>query len=89
MTVDDPDGASTQADLFAESDVQRMLDYYPMLGAKYNPGLLRKIKSASAICRPDHRGQHSDTDERLGQRKRLRIMLHDADGPVIEIDEKR
>jgi hypothetical protein len=88
--VDDPDGTSTQADLFAESDVQRMLDYYPMLGAKYNPGLLRKdkIRVGQTVDRTIA-ANIPITDERLGQRKRLRIVLHDADGPVIEIDEKR
>lgn len=86
--VDEPDGNSASADVFAESDIQRVIDYYPTLGKKYSPGLLRRDQI--------NPGQTSDrsiaisapmTDERLAQRKALRIVIHDVDGATTRITE--
>jgi hypothetical protein len=88
--VEEPDGKSTPTDLFAESDIKRVIAYYPMLGDKYTPGLLRRDRIAS--------GETTDrsiavsvpmTDARLGARKGFRVVVHDVDGPVTEIREKR
>jgi hypothetical protein len=88
--VEEPDGKSTPADLFAETDIKRVLAYYPMLGEKFTPGLLRRDQIGS--------GETTDrsiavsapmTDGRLAERKGFRIVVHDVDGPVTEIREKR
>jgi hypothetical protein len=88
--VDEPDGKSTPTDLFAESDIKRVLAYYPMLGEKYTPGLLRRDAIASgettdrsiAVSAPMR-------DIRLADRNRFRIVIHDVDGAVTEIVENR
>jgi len=88
--VDDAQGKSLQADVFSEIDAQRVITYYPMLGKKYNQGLVRRDRIGSgqtvdrtvAISAPM-------TDDRLGERKRIRFVIHDADGPTVEVAEKR
>ncbi|MBC8167899.1 MAG: hypothetical protein H7Y20_18780 [Bryobacteraceae bacterium] len=88
--VEDADGKSAVAEIFAEPDAKRIAEYYPMLGGKDNPGLIRKTKIDSgkttdytiAVSAPM-------TDDRLAQRKRVRIVIHDVDGPVASILEKR
>jgi hypothetical protein len=88
--VEEPDGKSAPADLFAESDIRRVLDYYPMLGEKFTPGLLRRDRinpgettdRSFAVSAPM-------TDERLAGRKGFRLVVHDVDGAVTEIMEKR
>ena len=86
----DEESASTPAVLFAESDIRRTLPYYPTLGEKHTPGLLRRDRIAS--------GESTDrslafsvpvTDDRFGRRKALRIVIHDVDGAQTEIVEKR
>ena len=88
--VEEADGKSTPTDIFAETDIRRLLGYYKTLGEKYSPGLLRKDKINS--------GETTDrsfavsapmTDERLAQRKAFRIVVHDADGAKTEIRETR
>jgi hypothetical protein len=88
--VDESGGKSTPTDLFAETDIKRVIAYYPMLGEKFTPGLLRRDKIGS--------GESTDrsiavsapmTDERLGGRAAFRIVVHDVDGETTEIREKR
>jgi hypothetical protein len=88
--IEEPDGKSTPADMFAESDIQRVIDYYPVLGRKDNPGLLRMDKVSS--------GETTDrtiafsapmTDERFSKRKGFRIVVHDVDRAATEIREQR
>ena len=88
--VEEQDGKSTPADVFSEVDIQRVVDYYKMLGTKDNPGLLRRDKINSgattdrtiAISAPM-------TDERFSNRKAVRIVVHDVDRKSTEIRETR
>jgi hypothetical protein len=88
--IEESDGKSTPAELFAEADIQRALGYYRVLGQKYNPGLLRKDKINS--------GESTDrsiafsapmTDNRFASRKAIRIVVHDVDRKSTELREKR
>jgi hypothetical protein len=88
--VEEPDGKSTASTLFAEGDARRVIDYYKQLGKKHTPGLLRKDMLGS--------GETTDRsfaisapmpDERLAQRKAIRIVIRDVDGATTEILERR
>lgn len=88
--VDGADGKPVQADIFSDIDGQRVIDYYPVLGKKYNPSLIQRDKIPA--------GKSADrtllinvpiSDTQFAARKRLRIVVHDADGPTSEIAEVR
>ena len=86
----DEENASTPAVLFAEGDLRRTLPYYPTLGEKHTPGLLRRDRIASGESIDRSIGFSVPvTDERFSQRKALRIVIHDVDGAKAEIVEKR
>ena len=86
----DEQSASSPAVLFAESDIRRSLPYYPTLGEKHTPGLLRRDRIASGESTDRSIGFSVPvTDDRFSQRKGLRIVIHDVDGAKAEIVEKR
>lgn len=88
--VEEPDGKSTQADVFAEQDIRRVIDYYKMLGTKDNPGLLRRDKiNAGTTTDRTLAISAPMTDERFGNRKGLRFTVHDVDGKTTELRETR
>lgn len=90
VLVEEPGGKTTPAEIFADADVQRVLDYYPVLGQKYNPGLVRrdKIDAGKSVDRTISMSVPM-TDERLGQRSRMQIVIHDSDGPTAKITERK
>ncbi|HYO80460.1 MAG TPA: hypothetical protein VES20_03595 [Bryobacteraceae bacterium] len=76
--------------LFAESDIRRTLSYYPALGSRETPGLLRRDRIAS--------GESTDrslaisvpmTDEQLARRRAVRVVVQDVDGGSAVLVEKR
>jgi hypothetical protein len=88
--LDTKDGKSLAGDIFSEVDAQRMFDYYKVLGPKHNPTLIRreKINSGQSIDRMiAARVDASDTD--VQQRKAVRLVIHDVDGPKSELVEVR
>ena len=88
--VDEPDGKSTLGELFSEPDLTTAIAYYKTLGQRYNPGLKRRDKLNSGATTDRSIGVSVPmTDERLQARKSVRLRIHDADGPVVEIAEKR
>jgi hypothetical protein len=88
--VEEPGGKSTPAELFSEIDIQRVIDYYKMLGTKDNPGLLRRDKlNPGATTDRTIAVSAPMTDERFGQRRALRIRVHDVDRKTTEIVEER
>lgn len=83
--VDDTAGV-----LFAESDIRRALPYYPTLGEKHTPGILRRDRIASnATSDRSIAFSVPMVDERFNGRKGLRIVIHDVDGGRAELVEKR
>jgi len=88
--MDTKDGKSLKGDVFAEIDAQRMFDYYKVLGAKYNPTLVRreKIDSGQAIDRMIL-VKFDASDAQVQARKALRLVVHDIDGPKSEVIEVR
>ena len=88
--VEEPDGKRTPAEIFAEADIRRVVDYYKTLGTKDNPGLLRRDKLNSGVTVDKTIAVSAPmTDERFGRRKALRIVVHDIDRKQTEIVEKR
>ncbi len=88
--VDDAGGAAKQGDVFTDVDGQRVLEYYKVLGKRYNPSLIQRDKFNS--------GQSADrtlmasvpmTDQQFAARKRIRVVIHDSDGPTAEVVESR
>lgn len=88
--IEEAEGKSTPADIFAEPDIQRILAYYPVLGEKFNRGLLRQDKI--------NPGETTDrciafsapmTDERFAARMAVKFVVHDVDRKSTEIREKR
>jgi hypothetical protein len=88
--IDEKDGKSTPADVFSETDIRRVIDYYTTLGKKYSPGLLRRDRINSGESTDRSTAVNAPmTDERFAARKALRIVVHDSDGARTEIVEKR
>ena len=88
--VDEKDGRKTATDIFAETDIKRVVDYYKTLGTKDNPGLLRKDKINSGTSTDRTIAVSAPmTDQRFSERKALRLIVHDVDGKQTEIVETR
>lgn len=90
VSVEDSDGKRTAADVFAETDIKRVVDYYKTLGTKDNPGLLRKDKINTGTSTDRTIAVSAPmTDERFSRRRALRLVVHDVDGKQTEIVETR
>ncbi|HYP05479.1 MAG TPA: hypothetical protein VER03_04520 [Bryobacteraceae bacterium] len=79
-----------KGDVFSESDAQQLFNYYPVLGKKYNPNLMvrQKINSGQSIDRMVT-VRLGAKDEKIQQRKALRIVITDVDGAKTEILETK
>jgi hypothetical protein len=88
--LDTKDGKSIAGDIFSEIDARRMFDYYKVLGPKHNETLVRreKINSGQSVDRMIAARVES-TDAGVQDRKALRLVVHDVDGPKSEIVEVR
>ncbi len=90
VTVTAADGKPVECTPIARQDLDRVLEYYKVLGPKYNEALIIRDKVGP--------GQKMDRmvavsvqlpEEELGKRKDLTLSLHDVDGPTFELKEKR
>jgi hypothetical protein len=90
VLLDMKDGKSIAGDVFSEIDARRMLEYYKVLGPKHNQTLVRreKINSGQSIDRMIA-VRFDATDAGVQDRKALRLVIHDVDGPKSEIVELR
>ena len=88
--VDDASGKPVKADVYSDVEIQRVVEYYPVLGKKYNQGLIRhdKINSGQSVDRTVSINIPL-SDEQLARRKGIRIEIHDTDGPTIEVSEHK
>ncbi len=72
----------------SEMDAQRIFQYYPLLGQKYNPTLVMREKIASRETKDRMVAVRFEVPEaQLKARKRLLIRVEDVDGMVSEITE--
>jgi hypothetical protein len=82
------DGSQVEGDTIAKSDMDRVFDYYKILGPKYNPVLIQRdrIKGreqmdrmvAATVALPE-----ADVEKR----KNLTVRLFDVDGQTFDIKE--
>ena len=88
--LDTKDGKSLPGDIFSEVDAQRMFEYYKVLGAKHNTTLIRreKVNSGQSVDRMIA-ARFDANDATVQDRKALRLIIHDIDGPKSEVVESR
>jgi hypothetical protein len=88
VTVTTADGKQVEGDTIARTDVNRVMEYYKMLGPKYNETLIIRDKVAG--------GQTMDRmvaatvplpEADVEKRKGIALKLHDIDGPTFELTE--
>ena len=83
------DGTELEGNTIAQTDMDRVFDYYKTLGPKYNPVLVQRdrVKGgetldrmlAASIALPE-----GDVEKR----KNVTVRLFDVDGPTFDIKEK-
>lgn len=88
VVVNTADGKQVEGDTIARTDVNRVLDYYKILGPKFNETLIMRDKVAggqtmdrmvaSTVALPE-----ADVENR----KSITLRLHDVDGPTFELTE--
>ena len=84
------DGKGSDAPVFSEIDAQRLFDYYPMLGKKYNPSLMIRDKLQPNESMDRMIAVRVAAPEALVERRKdLRITVEDVDGTRSVIREKR
>ena len=83
------DGSEVEGDMIAQTDMDRVFDYYKILGPKYNPVLIQRDRIqggqtmdrmvAASVALPE-----ADVEKR----KNVTVRLFDVDGPTFDIKEK-
>jgi len=88
VTLEDADGAVVGSVPVSDVDATRLFQYYKVLGQKYNPSLLMRDRVAprQSLDRMIA-AAFAMTEEKLQQRKRLKIRVEDVDGAVSELVE--
>ena len=88
--VEDAQGKSTVGITMSEMDAKRLLDYYKDLGPKFNDSLITRARINPKQSLDRMIGASFPlTQEKLDQRKRIKIVIEEVDGPVSEILENR
>jgi hypothetical protein len=89
ITVTKADGSEVEGDTIAQSDMDRVFDYYKTLGPKYNPVLIQRdrIKGGETMDRMVA-ASVAVSDAEVEKRKNLTVRLFDVDGQTFDIKEK-
>jgi hypothetical protein len=89
VTVTKADGSEVEGDTIAQSDMDRVFDYYKILGPKYNPVLIQRdrIKGGETMDRMVA-ASVALPEADIGKRKNLTVRLYDVDGQTFDIKEK-
>lgn len=88
VSMVDAKGQTLEGQPVSEMDANRIFQYYPALGQKFNPTLLMKTKIASRESMDRMISARFEVPEpALKSRKALRIRVEDVDGAVSEIVE--
>jgi len=88
VTLDRPNGSGIDGTTVSESDAQRLFQYYPILGQKYNPSLIirDRIKPHETLDRMIA-SRFEVPLAQLDARKSLKLRIVDIDGPSGELVE--
>ena len=86
--VEDKQGNSSAGQTISEMDIKRLFDYYKELGPKFNDSLMTRarVNSKQSLDRMIA-ASFTMTQENLEQRKRIKLVVEEVDGPVSEIVE--
>ncbi|MBI4876249.1 MAG: hypothetical protein HY822_16560 [Acidobacteria bacterium] len=89
VTLEDARGNLLEGRVSSEPDAQRLFQFYPLLGQKFNDTLRARDKIASRQSLDRMVAVRFEVPESvLAARKNLRIVIEDVDGAVSEIAEK-
>jgi hypothetical protein len=83
------DGSEVEGDTIAQTDMDRVFDYYKTLGPKYNPVLIQRdrIKGGETLDRMVA-ASIALPEADIEKRKNVTVRLFDVDGPTFDIKEK-
>jgi len=88
VSMEDAQGNVLEGAVISEVDAQRLFQYYPVLGQKYNPTLVVRTRIAPRQSLDRMVAARFEVPEkRLQGRRRLKIRIQDVDGAVSEIVE--
>ena len=90
VLIEDASGKPQEGASVPEMDAQRIFEYYPILGKKFNDSLVVKNKIAGRAS--DDRmiaARFEVPQSQLDGRKSLKLRIEDVDGPVSELVEIR
>lgn len=87
--VEDKQGNSSEGLTISDMDAKRLFDYYKELGPKYNDSLMTRarVNPKQSMDRMIS-ASFPMTQEKLEQRKRIKLVVEEIDGPVSEIVER-
>jgi len=90
VTLQEPNGTTDDGSSVAEMDAQRLFQYYPVLGQKYNDTLKMhdRIKPHETLDRMIA-VRFEIPQARVDARKTLKLRVEDVDGPSGELIETR
>jgi hypothetical protein len=90
VSIEDKDGNKIDGATVSDVDANRLFQYYPVLGQKFNDSLLMKAKIAPKESLDRMIAVRFEIpQEKLDSRRRLIVRIEDVDGPVAEIAESR
>lgn len=90
VTLEDARGNPVEGKVASEVDAQRLFQFYPVLGQKFNDTLRPRDKVASRQSMDRMVAVRFEVPEStVAARKNLRVRIEDVDGAVSEIAEKR
>lgn len=89
IIVTKADGSEVEGDTIAKTDLDRVFDYYKILGQKYNPVLIQRdrIKGGELMDRMVAASVAIPESE-LENRKNVTVRLFDVDGQTFDVKEK-
>jgi hypothetical protein len=89
VTLEDARGNLVEGRVASEPDAQRLFQFYPVLGQKFNDTLRARDKVASRQAMDRMVAVRFELPESaVAARKNLRIRIEDVDGAVSEISER-
>jgi hypothetical protein len=88
VSMVEPSGKTIEGMIVADVDAQRLFEYYPAIGPKYNDTLTIRTKVNPHQSIDRMLAVRFEVPEKLLQERRgLRIRIEDVSGPVSEIVE--
>jgi hypothetical protein len=85
----DPGGQTIEGEPISDVDANRLFQYFPMLGQKFNESLVDRTRISAHQSMDRMLAVRFDLPEALlKSRKGLRLRIEELDGPVSELSER-